>query len=75
VRTRSAPAAAELSGMAQTVGYLIAALGPVTVGALHGASGGWSLSLAELLAVDVVVFVAGWVAAGDRKLEDELPAA
>jgi MFS transporter, CP family, cyanate transporter len=73
LRTRSAPAAAELSGMAQTVGYLIAALGPVTVGALHGATGRWSLPLVELLAVDAVVFVAGWVAAGDRKLEDELP--
>ena len=33
LRTRTAGAAAELSGMAQTVGYLVAALGPVTVGA------------------------------------------
>jgi MFS transporter, CP family, cyanate transporter len=75
VRTRSAPVAAELSGMAQTVGYLLASLGPITVGALHGASGGWSLPLAELLAIDAIVCVAGWVAAGDRKLEDEFSAA
>jgi CP family cyanate transporter-like MFS transporter len=74
LRTRSAPAAAELSGMVQTVGYLIAALGPLTLGALHGATGGWSLPLIELLAIDVVVMVAGWVAAGDRKLEDEFSA-
>ena len=72
LRTRSATAAAEISSMAQTVGYLVAGLGPVTVGALHGASGGWSLPLVELLAVDAIVFIAGWVAAGDRTLEDEL---
>ena len=71
LRTRSAGTSAELSGMAQTAGYLLAALGPVTVGALHGATGGWSAPLVELLAVDVVVFVAGWAVAGDRKLEDE----
>jgi CP family cyanate transporter-like MFS transporter len=72
VRTRSAPIAAELSGMVQTVGYLVAALGPLTVGALHGATGGWSAPLVELLAIDAVVMGAGWVAAGDRKLEDEI---
>jgi CP family cyanate transporter-like MFS transporter len=74
LRTRSAAASAELSGMAQTVGYLIAALGPLTVGALHGATGGWTAGLLELLAVAAVILVAGWSAAADRTLETAAPA-
>lgn len=34
--------AASLSGMAQCAGYLMAAIGPVAVGALHDASGAWN---------------------------------
>lgn len=66
LRTRSATAAGELSGMAQTVGYLVAALGPLTIGVLHGATGGWSASLLELLAVSGVILIAGWRAGRDR---------
>jgi CP family cyanate transporter-like MFS transporter len=73
LRTRSAAAAAELSGMAQTVGYLLAALGPLTVGALHSATGGWTAGLAELLAVTAVLLAAGWSAGADRTLEPAGP--
>lgn len=71
LRTRSAPVSSELSGMAQTVGYLVAALGPLSVGVLHGAEGGWTAGLLELLAVAVVLAVAGWAAAADRSIEGE----
>ena len=71
LRTRSAPASAELSGMAQTVGYLVAALGPLTVGVLHSATGGWTAPMVELLAVVAVLLVAGWAVAGDRSIEAE----
>jgi CP family cyanate transporter-like MFS transporter len=42
-------AAATLSGMAQSFGYLFATLGPVMFGALHDATGGWSVPLIMLL--------------------------
>ncbi len=71
LRTRSAPASAELSGMAQTVGYLVAALGPLTVGVLHSATGGWTVPMLELLAVVAALLVAGWAAAGDRSIEGD----
>jgi CP family cyanate transporter-like MFS transporter len=71
LRTRSAPMSAELSGMAQTVGYLVAALGPLSVGALHGAEGGWTAGVLEMLAVAVVLTVAGWSAAADRSIEGD----
>ena len=69
LRTRSAPMSAELSGMAQTVGYLVAALGPLTVGVLHGLEGGWTAGLLELLAVACVLLVAGWAVGADRAIE------
>ncbi|MEV4512338.1 MFS transporter [Dactylosporangium sp. NPDC049525] len=47
--------AATLSGMAQSVGYLLAACGPVLIGALHDASGGWTLPLAVLCVVIAVM--------------------
>jgi CP family cyanate transporter-like MFS transporter len=63
VRTEEAQTAAALSGMAQSVGYLLAAGGPPLVGALHDASGGWSLPLAALFAVLAGKTVAGVPAA------------
>ena len=73
LRTRSASASAELSGMAQTVGYLVAALGPLTVGVLHGLEGGWTAGLLELLAVSCVLLVAGWAAGADRAIRGAAP--
>ena len=55
--------AAELSGMAQTLGYSLAALGPVAVGALHDWSDGWRVPLTALLALTVPLSAVG-VAAG-----------
>src|SRR5699024_11148294 len=43
IRTKDGKEAAELSGMAQSFGYLLAAVGPVLVGTLHDASGGWTM--------------------------------
>jgi MFS transporter, CP family, cyanate transporter len=71
LRCRTAPAAAELSGMAQTVGYLVAALGPLIVGVLHGISGGWTVPLIVLVAMVAGLVTAGISAAGERYLEDE----
>ena len=50
-RTRDHTQAAALSGMAQSIGYLLAGAGPALVGILHDASGTWTLPLALLAAV------------------------
>jgi CP family cyanate transporter-like MFS transporter len=58
LRARNAEQAAALSGMGQSLGYLLAALGPIVFGVLHDAMGGWSgplLILAGLIAVQAVV--------------------
>jgi CP family cyanate transporter-like MFS transporter len=41
--------AASLSGFSQSVGYLVAATGPLAVGLIHTATGSWNLPVALLL--------------------------
>jgi CP family cyanate transporter-like MFS transporter len=62
MRTRNAQDAARLSGMLQTVGYIIAALGPVLIGSLLDLSGSWTLPLAAMLAGVVFCGVMGQLA-------------
>jgi MFS transporter, CP family, cyanate transporter len=57
--------AAGLSGMAQTVGYLLAAAGPFLFGVLRDATHAWDVPLALLLAVTVCLLIAGLGAARD----------
>jgi CP family cyanate transporter-like MFS transporter len=68
LRTRHHEQAAAMSGMAQSVGYLLAAAGPLTIGALHDASGGWTVPLIVMLGVVVVQYAAGYLACRDRVL-------
>jgi CP family cyanate transporter-like MFS transporter len=60
-------AARSLSGMAQLVGYAMGACGPLAVGALYEASGGWTLPLTGLLLV-TVGFAGAAASAGRRVL-------
>ena len=45
LRAPDAESAGELSGMAQSVGYLVAATGPAVFGYLHDLSAGWTIPL------------------------------
>jgi MFS transporter, CP family, cyanate transporter len=64
-------AAASLSALAQSVGYLLASAGPLELGLLHSATGSWNLPVAVLFVLNGVLLFAGLLAARDR----ELPAA
>jgi CP family cyanate transporter-like MFS transporter len=68
LRTRSPDQAAALSGMAQSIGYLLAAGAPAAFGLLHDASGGWDLPLGLTGCVMVVMSVFAVLAARDRVL-------
>ncbi|MEC8916200.1 MAG: MFS transporter [Pseudomonadota bacterium] len=59
LRTRQPQHAAMLSGMSQSIGYLMGASGPLLFGALHGLSGDWQLSL-----IFLIVLLAGQSVAG-----------
>ena len=66
VRARDVAQTGRLSAAAQSVGYLVAATGPLAVGLLHEATGGWTAGLNLLLAVLVVQLVVGLAAARPR---------
>jgi CP family cyanate transporter-like MFS transporter len=75
LRAPDARHAAELSGMAQTVGYLLAATGPTLLGLLHDLTGAWTVPLAGLVATTVVILVAGVAAGRDALVTGRAPAA
>lgn len=69
MRARSHRTAASLSGMAQSLGYILAAVGPVAVGALHDATGSWTPPMAVLLVLSGCLVVAGLLAGRDRTVD------
>ncbi|MEX2288976.1 MAG: MFS transporter [Mycobacteriales bacterium] len=69
LRTRSSGDTARVSALAQTVGYLIAALGPLLLGALNDITGSWTPALLLLLAVLVPQLAAGLFAGRDRHVQ------
>jgi CP family cyanate transporter-like MFS transporter len=72
LRARTPEGTAALSSVSQSVGYLIAALGPFTFGAVHDATGGWTWPLLLLLAtVAPLLALAGYVAR-PAYVEDQL---
>ncbi|GAA3145493.1 CynX/NimT family MFS transporter [Planomonospora alba] len=74
LRTRTPEATAALSAFGQSAGYLIAGAGPLVVGVLREATGGWTVPFLLLFAVVAVQSAAGWYAGRTRYLEDERPA-
>lgn len=62
LRTRDPGETATVSAVGQSLGYLLAAAGPLTVGLLREQSGSWTAPLVLLLAVMAVQAAAGLVA-------------
>jgi CP family cyanate transporter-like MFS transporter len=63
LRTRDVAQTGRLSAAAQSAGYLLAATGPIAVGVLAEATGGWQISLVLLLAVIAAQATVGVAAA------------
>ncbi|QHF23171.1 MFS transporter [Rathayibacter sp. VKM Ac-2804] len=70
-RTRSTAGSSVLSGATQGLGYALACAGPLLIGLLYEAQGGWTGSYVFLLASLVVLLVSGIAASRPRFLEDE----
>jgi CP family cyanate transporter-like MFS transporter len=54
--------AASLSAFAQGAGYLIASTGPLAIGFLHDATGGWTVPGLVLLGLAALQLITGWLA-------------
>lgn len=71
-RTRSARVTARLAGMAQPLGYVFAAIGPIAAGALLDTTGSVPAVLLFLALTGIVLAVAGYRAALPRMVDDEI---
>ncbi|MEN5230585.1 MFS transporter [Brevundimonas naejangsanensis] len=70
LRTRSADQTARLSGMTQSVGYVLSASAPVLFGALHDKTGSWSPVLAICALLCGLLIILGLAAGRDRSLDE-----
>lgn len=71
MRARTSAGVAQLSGFAQSTGYLISIPGPLLVGVLYQHSGGWSLPIALMAGLMIPQMAVGVLAGRDRTVEDE----
>lgn len=69
LRTTNADDASALSGMAQCVGYLMAAAGPLLLGQLHDWTGGWTIPLLITAAISIAGACIGMMAGRNVHLE------
>ncbi|HET8949074.1 MAG TPA: MFS transporter [Solirubrobacteraceae bacterium] len=67
-RGGDAPTVASLTAMALCVGYLVAAAGPWLLGAVHDASGDWTVPLIVLVAITLAELIPGLPAARARTI-------
>ena len=65
MRGRTAAETVRLSGFAQSIGYLIASLGPLLFGALYQLTGAYVVSLTVMTAIAVVQCVVAVLAGHD----------
>ena len=70
IRSRDHAAASALSGMAQSVGYLVAAAGPILFGALLDLTEAWTLPFLVVVLTLVALAVVGSVVGRDRFVVD-----
>lgn len=66
MRATNARQAAELSGMAQSFGYLLAALGPMLIGLVYDFAHSWNVPLLVLIGASVVMVGFGLGAGRDK---------
>jgi MFS transporter, CP family, cyanate transporter len=69
LRAADPRSSASLAGMGQSVGYLIAAVGPVLIGLLHDWTGGWTVPLAVLTGLAALHTVVGLRAGRDAHVQ------
>ncbi|MFC2947288.1 CynX/NimT family MFS transporter [Virgibacillus sediminis] len=71
MRAKTSRHAAELSGMAQSVGYVLAALGPMFIGYLYDLTGSWNYPLLTLIGVTAAISLFGMGAGRDKYVLDD----
>ncbi|AIQ34062.1 CynX/NimT family MFS transporter [Paenibacillus sp. FSL R5-0345] len=66
IRARNGNQAAELSGMAQSTGYMLAAIGPILIGYLYDMTQVWTIPLITLFVISGLVMTFGMLSGRDK---------
>lgn len=66
IRAKNAKDAAALSGMAQSMGYILAAIGPIIIGYMYDVTKGWTVPLFFLMGITLAIIFFG-MRAGQNK--------
>lgn len=66
LRSKTARQAADLSGMAQSIGYILAAIGPILIGSIYDFTHTWTFPIVMLIIVGMIVVIFG-IGAGRNK--------
>lgn len=66
MRAKNARQAGELSGMAQSIGYVFAAVGPILIGLLFDLTHNWTVPLIALVLVSILLTIAGFGAGRNK---------
>jgi MFS transporter, CP family, cyanate transporter len=72
LRAHTADGTAALSGFTQSLGYLMAAVGPFLIGTIYDATGGWTAPLWLLLVLVLPLMAVGAYVGRPAYLEDQL---
>lgn len=72
MRARNAQEAGVLSGMAQSIGYVFAAIGPLFIGLLFDITSEWTVPLIMIVIVSVLMTVAGLGAGRNKYVIEEV---
>ncbi len=69
-KTTNPTQTAEVSGMAQSAGYLLAAVGPVLFGFIENISGSWNMIILILVALSTLLALSGLLVARHKPIEE-----
>lgn len=70
LRTKTAYDAAELSGFAQSIGYLLAAIGPISFGLIKDMTGDWFLPNLIFIIIAISLFISAYIAGNNRVIDN-----
>ena len=69
IRAKTTRVSMALSGFGQSVGYWIAAIGPFLIGMVYDMSHTWTIGIAIMLTMNLMVLIFGWYATKNEYIE------
>lgn len=66
LRAKTSEQASELSGMAQSIGYLLAAAGPFAIGIVFDLTTSWTVPLIVLILISTLIMIFGFLAGRNK---------